>query len=115
MLRLVSDENFRRSINRALLRERRDLDLVTVVGEGLSAIVDRDLLAWAAAEDRIVLTHDRKIAEFVYERVDAGDAMPGVIIVRLGISPRRAAEEILTVLLCSDPEELRAKITYVPL
>ena len=60
MLKLVSDENFNADILRGLFRRRPDLDIVPVQDIGLSAAPDSDILAWAAVEDRILLTHCRR-------------------------------------------------------
>jgi predicted nuclease of predicted toxin-antitoxin system len=59
MLRLLADENFNGDIVRALLLRQSDLDIVRVQDVGLTGVGDPDILAWAAANDRIILTHDR--------------------------------------------------------
>ena len=64
MLKLVSDENFDGSILRGLYRRRPSLDIVRVQDVGLSAAPDPDILAWAAVENRILLTHDRETMPF---------------------------------------------------
>ena len=58
MLRLAADENLNNDIVRALLRRRRELDLVRVQDAGLSGAPDDIVLGWAAREGRILLTHD---------------------------------------------------------
>ena len=59
MLKLVSDENFDGAILRGLFRRRPDLDIVRVQDVEMSATPDPEILAWAAVEGRILLTHDR--------------------------------------------------------
>jgi predicted nuclease of predicted toxin-antitoxin system len=59
MVRLLSDENFNGDIVRGLLLRRPDLDLRRVQDAGLEAADDPTILEWAAANNRIVLTHDR--------------------------------------------------------
>lgn len=81
MLKLVSDENFNGDVVRGLFRRCPNLDLVRVQDVELSAAPDPDILEWAAAENRILLTHDRDtIPDFAYDRVKAGKAMPGVFL-----------------------------------
>ena len=58
MLRLLADENFNGDIERALLLRQPDLDIVRVQDVGLAGIADPDIQAWAAMNDRIILTHD---------------------------------------------------------
>jgi predicted nuclease of predicted toxin-antitoxin system len=60
MLRLLSDENFNGEVVRGLLRQLPDLDVVRTQDVGLLGKDDPAILAWAAAEGRILLTHDRR-------------------------------------------------------
>jgi len=76
MLRLLADENFNGDIVRALLLRQPDLDIVRVQDVGLAGVDDPDILAWAAGNDRIVLTHDRAtLPDYAYERLAAGEKM----------------------------------------
>jgi Domain of unknown function (DUF5615) len=78
VLRLAADENFNQDIIRGLLRRKPDLDLVRVQDAGLSGASDPALLEWAAAHDRLLLTHDvTTVTHYAYERVGAGRRMPG--------------------------------------
>ncbi len=58
MVRFLADENFNNAILRGLLRRKPDIDIVRVQDVGLSGASDPEILAWAAREDRLVLTHD---------------------------------------------------------
>lgn len=82
MIKLASDENFDGDIVRGLLRRLPELELQRVQDAGLLEAPDDEVLAWAAQEQRILLTHDRKtLPNFAYERVRAGEPMPGVFLV----------------------------------
>ena len=49
---------------------------------GLSGTDDATVLAWAATEDRLFVTHDRKtIPVFAVARTLGGQWMPGVVVV----------------------------------
>jgi predicted nuclease of predicted toxin-antitoxin system len=58
MLRLLADENFDHDLVRGVMRRRAGLDLTRAQSVGLSETDDPGILAWAAREQRIVLTHD---------------------------------------------------------
>ena len=58
MLRLAADENFDNDILRGLLRRQPNLDIVRVQDIGLRGADDMDVLAWAAGERRVLVTHD---------------------------------------------------------
>lgn len=116
MLKLVSDENFDGVILRGLYRRRPALDIVRVQDVGLSAASDPDILEWAGAEGRIVLTHDRDtMPYFAYARVKAGQAMPGVFLVSDLMPIGQAIDEILLAADCLTPEECKDRVTFFPL
>jgi predicted nuclease of predicted toxin-antitoxin system len=76
-LRFLTDEDFDNDISRGLLQLLPDLDLVRVQDVGLGGAADPDILEWAAAEQRIVLTHDvSTMKPFAYARVESGLPMP---------------------------------------
>ena len=93
MLRLLADENFKDDIVRGLLLREPDLYIVRVHDVGLAGADDPDILAWAAENNRIVLTHDRAtMSDFAYERVAAGEEMAGVFILNDRLPVGRALE-----------------------
>lgn len=57
MTRFLADENFNNQIVRGVLRQSPDIDIVRVQDVDLSGADDPTVLAWAAQERRIVLTH----------------------------------------------------------
>jgi predicted nuclease of predicted toxin-antitoxin system len=116
VLKLASDENFHGDILRGLYRRRPDLDAVRVQDVGLSATPDPDVLAWAAGEGRILLTHDRDtMPNFAYDRVRAGQPMPGVFLVSDLMPVGQAIDEILLAVDCFTPEECRDFVRFFPL
>ncbi len=116
MLKLVSDENFDGDILRGLFRRRPDLDITRVQDVGLSATPDPDVLAWAAAEGRILLTHDRAtMPSFAYQRVQTGQPMPGIFVVSDQMPLGQAIDEILLAADCLSPEECKDLVRFFPL
>jgi predicted nuclease of predicted toxin-antitoxin system len=116
VLKLVSDENFNGDILRGLYRRRPDLDIVRVQDAELSKTPDPDVLAWAATEGRILLTHDRDtMPSFAYDQVRAGQPMPGVFLVSDLMPIGQAIEEILLAVECLSPEECKDFVRFFPL
>ena len=73
------------------------------------------LLAWAATNNRIVLTHDHAtMPDFAYARVVAGQPMPGVFVMPDRMAVRQAIEELL-VEDCSEQAEWAGLVVYLPL
>jgi hypothetical protein len=116
MLRLVADQNFNGDIVRGLLFIDPALAIVRVQDVGLARADDLQILAWAAANDRIVLTHDRAtMPDHAYSRVAAGGPMAGVFVVndRLGIGI--AINEIRLLDECSEQADWIGRVIYLPL
>lgn len=116
MLRLASDEDFDNDVLRGLLRRRPDLDIVRVQDVGLMSTHDTLLLEWAAQENRIMLTHDRKtMTNYAYDRLRNGQAMPGILVVPQGLPLGSIIEDILLSLEASLVDEWEGQVRYVPL
>ena len=116
MLLLAADENFNGNIVRGLFRRQPTLDLVRLQDVGLSGAEDPVVLAWAAQEGRVLLTHDvSTITRYAYERVQAGHPMPGVFEVSRALPIGHAIEEILLLAECSLEGEWEGQVRYLPL
>jgi hypothetical protein len=90
--------------------------VVRVQDVGLNATSDPDILEWAAIEGRIVLTHDRDtMPNFAYDRVRAGQPMPGVFLVSDLMPLGQAIDEILLAIECLPPEECKDLVRFFPL
>jgi hypothetical protein len=102
---------------RGALRRRPNLDVARVQLVGLAGAEDSEILAWAASERRILLTHDvNTMTRFAMERVSRGEAMQGVFIVhqeRVALSA--IIEGLLLLDYCSDTPEWSNQILYLPL
>ena len=85
MLRLLADENLNNNIVRALQMREPGIDIVRVQDVGLIGHDDPTILAWAAREHRVVITHDAAtMTRYAYDRVAAGQPMPGIVAVTVG-------------------------------
>jgi predicted nuclease of predicted toxin-antitoxin system len=114
--RFLADENFNNDRLRALLRHRPDLDIVRVQDTAIAGADDPAVLAWAAEEGRILLTHDvRTIPRFAYVRVRAGQPMPGVVEVAGSADLGDALDDLLVLITASRDDEWTDQARFVPL
>ncbi len=112
----IADENFNGDILRGLLRRAPNLSVVRVQDVGLSGADDPTVLAWAAEQNRILLTHDiTTITRYAYERVVAGLRIPGVLVVPVTMAIGRSIEDLLLFSECSFPDEWNDQVQYLPL
>lgn len=106
VLRWLADENFNNDILRSLLRANRNIDIVRAQDVGLTGAADDSVLAWAAQESRLLLTHDiSTVTAHAYRRVMKGDRMTGVFEISRRVRIRSAVEDVLLLTECSNPEE----------
>ena len=116
MIGLAVDENFNNDVLRDLLRRRPGLDVVRVQDAGLSSLDDLGVLAWAAQEGRVLVSHDvSTLTAYAYARVQAGQAMPGLIEVGPSVPIAAAIEDLLLIAECSLPGEWEGQGLCLPL
>jgi predicted nuclease of predicted toxin-antitoxin system len=116
MLKLLSDENFNGDIVRGLFLRQSNLDLLRVQDVGLRKMDDPTILAWAASNERILITHDRAtVPDFAYERLVRGEAMAGIFIINDQMPIRQTIDELLLLVDCSEQAEWKDKVLYLPL
>ncbi|HEY0546814.1 MAG TPA: DUF5615 family PIN-like protein [Pyrinomonadaceae bacterium] len=116
MLPLLLDENFNQRILRGLERRIHNLDYSVVQESGLSGESDSNILAWAAEQNLVLVTHDLKtISRFAYERVVASLLMPGVIAIDDELPIGQVIEELAIIVVCSEISDWQNQVVYLPL
>jgi hypothetical protein len=116
MLRLLTDENFNGDIVRGLLRQHPGLELVRVQDVGLMQTPDPNILAWAASQRRVLLSHDvSTVPPAAYQRVADGKPMPGVFILPDRMPIGQAIDEILFLSIDVEPDEWKDQVLFLPL
>ena len=114
MFKIAVDENFRGAILRGILRQRPDWDIVRIQDTPGHQKPDREVLAWCAAEGRVLFTHDlRTMPRFASERIRAGLSMPGLVEVSDRIPVGVAIDEIIMLIECSHDYEWPDQIRYI--
>ena len=116
MLKYAVDEDFNHEIIRGLALKASSIDILTVQDVGLLEVHDRDILAWAAQEGRVLLTHDiRTMPSYAVERIREGQIMPGVLLVPQLLLIGRAIDDLLLIAECSNESEYEGLILRLPL
>jgi hypothetical protein len=116
MLPLLIDENFNQRILRGLRLRVPALDYLVVQETEMGGLPDPPLLREAAALNRVLVTHDLKtIPRYAYERVAAGEPMPGVIAIPDTLPIGQAIEELHLLVECSGQQELENQVLHLPL
>lgn len=116
MLRLASDADVRGEIVRGLRRRLPGIDLVRAQDAMPEGTPDPEVLAWAAAENRVLITNDRNtMVGFAWQRVATGEPVPGLIVTTNEQSIGSAIADILLLTEYMSEEEIRNQVVvYLP-
>ncbi len=99
-----------------MLRRVQDFDVVTAYEAGLSEAPDAELLEWAAGQERVVLTHDRRtMPDHASDRIRASRRMSGVIVVPKRLPLGQVIADLELIATCSVPGEWENRIQFLPL
>jgi hypothetical protein len=82
----------------------------------MEGVTDPVVLAWAADQQRVLVTHDvNTIPTHAYERVSANLPMPGVVIGPEGLGIGVAIEELAVVVECANLSDVDHQVISLPL
>jgi hypothetical protein len=99
----------------ALLRREPGIDFQAAVTAGLAGLDDPIVLALAAHDGRVLVTHDQSTMPEHFSQFIAGQTSSGLLIVPQHLSPSIAVEELLMIWAASEAEEWLNRIAYLPL
>ena len=112
--RLILDEHLDPFM--ASVLQDRGHDALTIVGAGLRSARDEAIMEWAFAQNRVILTEDRRdFPRLVREWNALGRNFPGVVLLSRGSFSRieslsRSIEQHIT----ADPDRLQNSLTWLP-
>ncbi|HEX8199510.1 MAG TPA: DUF5615 family PIN-like protein [Isosphaeraceae bacterium] len=111
MLRLSSDADVHGDIIRGLRFRQPVIDLVRVQDALPEGTLDPEVLAWAATENRVLITNDKNtMIAFAYQRVATGQSVPGLIVTTNQQPISLAIEDILLIAEHMSEEEMRDQV-----
>jgi hypothetical protein len=111
MLRLASDADVHGEIIRGLRRRLPNIDLVRVQDALPEGTPDTEVLAWAAAEKRILITNDRNtMVGCAYQRAAAEEPVLGLIATTNEQSIGLAINDILLIAEYMPEDEIRGQV-----
>lgn len=114
MLRFLTDENIEGHLVKGLLSKNPNLDVIRVQDVGLRTAADPLLMDWAGRNNRILITHDiSTISPLVYERIAAGQPLPGIIFIQTGMALGIVIRKILQIAATDQPEAWSGRVEYL--
>jgi predicted nuclease of predicted toxin-antitoxin system len=114
-VRFQADADLNAEIVAGVLRREPSIAFQTADEANLRQVPDPEVLALAAQENRILVTHDRRTMPRYFADFILHHSSPGVFIIAQTMSVRAAIEELLLVWAASESEEWRNLIVELPL
>ncbi len=113
LLKFLTDEDFNNRIILGLMRRLPSIDLVRVQDTAAFRQDDSLVLALAAEQERILLSHDENtMIKVANERVRDARPMPGLIIIHQS-TPIGFVIDELEILAWGEPEEFNLQVAYI--
>ena len=115
-VRFLADADLNKSIVSGVLRREPAIDFLTAGSAGLRRLKDLEVLALAAEQQRVLVSHDvgTMPAHFRTYR-NAGKRSAGLFLVAQTLDVGTAIEELLLIWLASDASEWENRLVWLPL
>jgi len=114
-VRFQADADLNEEIVAGAIRREPGIDFKTAEEANLRGVPDPEVLAQAATENRIVVTHDRRTMPHHFGAFVLQQTSAGVLIVSQQMAVRDAIDELLLVWSASESEEWTNRIAELPL
>ncbi len=115
-IRFLADEDFNDWIVKGPLRREPLIGFETVPEVGLRGVPDPMLLAFAAEQGRILVSHDLSTMPAHFGPfLESGRHSPGLLLIRQTLPIAQAIEALYLVWEASTPDEWFDRIEYLPL
>jgi len=114
-LRFQADADLNQIIVSAVLRRMPSIDFRTATAAGLAGVGDQEVLARAARDGRILVTHDqatmpRQFGEFVQAQ-----RCPGLLIVPQHLPLREVVDDLILIWTATREEEWVNRVVFLPI
>ena len=114
-IKFQADSDLRLAIVRAVRRWQPAVDFQTADQAQLRGLSDEEVLARAASEDRILVSHDRRTMPIHFANFIAAHKSAGVILIPQRLPVSLAADELILIWEASEAEEWINSILSIPL
>jgi len=114
-IRYQADADLNEIIVLAVVRREPAIDFQTAAATGLRHLKDPEVLALAAREGRVLVSHDHQTMPRHFGSFIAANTSPGVLLVPQHLPIAAAVEELLLIWSAAEAEEFINRICFLPL
>ncbi|HEX8197125.1 MAG TPA: DUF5615 family PIN-like protein [Pyrinomonadaceae bacterium] len=113
-VRYLADSNLNADIVNGVIRRAPEIDFLTANEANLTGIEDPEVLAIAAQEKRILITHDRKTMPQYFGEFIQNQESAGIFIVSQNADVAVIIENLILIWAASEAEEYINSIRTLP-
>lgn len=113
-IRFQADADFNQTILLAAVRREPSLDFQTADAGGVIGLSDLEVLARAAQEGRLLVTHDQRTMPRHFAEFITRQSSPGVLVVRQSLPIGAVVEDLLLIHGATDADEWINRLGYLP-
>ena len=114
-VRFQADADLNQVILLANIRREPAVDFQTAMAAGLTGLNDAEVLARAARDGRVLVTHDQKTMPRHFANFLATQSSPGVLIIPQHLQVAAVVDDLLLIWLASAAQEWVNTIRFMPL
>jgi hypothetical protein len=114
-VRFQADADLNQIILLATIRQEPAIDFQTAITAGLPGVADPEVLARAAKDGRVLVTHDRKTMPGHFAEFIASETSAGLLVIPQSLSVTAAVEELILIWSATEAEEWVNRISTLPL
>jgi hypothetical protein len=115
-VRFLADADLNKTILSGVLRREPSLDFLTAQAAGLRRMTDPEVLALAAQQQRVLVSHDVGTMPAHFRIfMSAGKHSAGVFLVPQSLDVGTAIDELLLIWLASEASEWEDRLEWLPL
>jgi predicted nuclease of predicted toxin-antitoxin system len=114
-IRYQADADLNQAIVTGVLRKEPTVDFQTAYAAKLEGVQDTEVLAIAAKQKRILVSHDRRTMPSEFAEFIVNNQSSGVLIVSRKVPIEITIEELILIWAVSSAEEWINRIAKIPL
>jgi hypothetical protein len=114
-IRFQADADLNHVILLAVVRRRPAIDFHSAVAARLAGLDDLAVLALAATEGRVLVSHDQTTMPSHFGRFIGAQSSPGLIVVPQHIPSAAVADDLILIWEATDAEEWTNRIFFLPI
>jgi predicted nuclease of predicted toxin-antitoxin system len=114
--RFLADQDFNEHIIRGVLLREPEIDFVRLRDVGLEKGCDAEILAYAAAERRILVSHDvNTMSAAANRRLAVGQPISGLLLIHQLTPLASGIDNLVLIWTASEAEEWLNQVCFLPL